>query len=70
MIGFEKFLECFDLLGCCEIELVFDNTKETYMIVKYKDYVTFARCGEESKKISFKSFDELASTKAIDNLFA
>ena len=30
--------------------------------------MTFARCGEESKEISFKSFDELVSTKTIDGL--
>lgn len=68
MISFETFLKCFDLLNCCEIELIFDNTNETYMIVKYEDYVTFARCGEESEEISFKSFGELASTKIIDDL--
>lgn len=58
----------FDLLNCCEIELIFDNTNETYMIVKYEDYMTFARCGEESEEISFKSFDELASTRTIDSV--
>ena len=68
MISFETFFKCFDLLSCCEIELIFDNTNETYMIVKYEDYVTFARCGEESEEISFKSFDELASTRTIDSL--
>lgn len=68
MISFETFLKCFDLFNCCEIELIFDNTNETYMIVKYEDYVTFARCGEESEEISFKSFDELASTRTIDSV--
>ena len=68
MISFETFLKCSDLLSCCEIELIFDNTNETYMIVKYEDYVTFARCGEESEEIPFKSFDELASPKTIDSL--
>lgn len=68
MISFETFFKCFDLLSYCEIELIFDNTNETYMIVKYEDYVTFARCGEESEEIPFKSFDELASTKTIDSL--
>ncbi len=68
MISFETFSKSFDLLGCCEIELIFDNTNETYIIVKYDDYVTFVRCGEETEEIPFKSFDELVSTKTIDDL--
>lgn len=68
MISFDMFSKNFDLIGCCEIELIFDNTKETYMIVKYEYYVTFAKCGEEAKEIPFKSFGELSSAKTIDGL--
>ena len=44
----------FDSLGCCEIELFLDNSKDSYMIIKYRDYVTFTKCDKETKEISFK----------------
>ena len=74
MISYKKFKEIFDNLDANrepEIEIYFKNKENNYMIIKYKEYVTFQRCGkkeEQSGEIKFKSLDELASSKTIDDI--
>lgn len=74
MISYPKFKEIFDNIDSNrepEIEFYFKNRKNTYMIIKYNDYVTFQRCGikaEQSGEIKFKSLDELCNSQTIDNI--
>lgn len=72
MISYLKFQELFDACkGEPEIEIIFQNRKQTYMIIKYEDYITFQRCGskeEQSGEIRFGSLDELYHTKTIDDI--
>lgn len=72
MISYLEFKKWFDICkGEPEIEIIFKNRKYTYMIIKYKDYITFQRCGDisiQSGEIRFSSLDELYHTKTIDNI--
>lgn len=74
MISYPKFKKIFDNIDSnreSEIEFYFKNRKNTYMIIKYNDCVTFQRCGikeEQSGEIKFKSLDELCNSKTIDNI--
>lgn len=74
MISYEKFKEIFNIIDSKrepEMEFYFKNRKNTYMIIKYNDYVTFQRCGrfeEQSGEIKFKSLDELYNSHTIDNI--
>lgn len=74
MISYLKFKEIFDSLDYNrepEIEIYFKNKKNNYMIIKYKDFITFQRCGsinEQSGEIKFESLEELYNTKTIDDI--
>lgn len=74
MITYLKFKELFEVLNVArepEIEVYFHNRKYVYMIIKYKDYITFQRCGskeEQSGEIKFSSLDELYNSKTIDDI--
>lgn len=73
MITYQKFKEIFDNIDTNsepEIELFFNNRDNTYMIIKYNDFITFQRCGkdEQSGEIKFSTLDELYKTKTIDNI--
>lgn len=74
MISYLKFKEIFDNINPnreSEIEIYFKNKKNTYMIIKYKDYITFQRCGikeEQSGEIKFTSLDELYNSQTIDSI--
>lgn len=74
MISYQKFKEIYDKIDSnreSEIEFYFKNRKNTYMIIKYNDYVTFQRCGtaeEQSGEITFESLDELCNSQTIDNI--
>ena len=73
MIDYENFKKLFNVLNNePEIEVYFKNSKNTYMIIKYKDYITFQRCGikeKQSGEIKFTNIDELYNSKTIDNIF-
>ena len=75
-ISYEKFLEVFNLIPHePEFEFYFDHTKETYMLIKYEDKVSFQRCGYSDEMIAeewsadhrgsgvtfYNSFEELYS---------
>lgn len=74
MISYQKFKEIYDNIDSNrepEIEFYFKNRKNTYMIIKYNDYVTFQKCGmkeEQIGEIEFESLDELCSSQTIDNI--
>lgn len=73
MITYQKFKEVFDNIDSNsepEIELYFNNRDNTYMIIKYSDFITFQRCGnnEQSGEIKFSTLDELYNTKTIDDI--
>lgn len=74
MISYVKFKEIFDSLNPkweAEIEIRFKNRKNSYMIIKYDNCITFQRCGkieEQSNEIKFESLDELYNTKTIDDI--
>ena len=74
MISYTKFKELFDSIDSNsepEIELYFKNKHNTYMIIKYYDYISFQRCGnqeEQSGEIQYKSLDILYNSRTIDNI--
>lgn len=72
MISYSKFKEIFDKINYhTEIEFFFNNKRNTYMIIKYEDYITFQRCGikeEQSGEIKFVSLDELYNRQTIDGI--
>lgn len=74
MITYQKFKEIFDNIDPNiepEIELYFNNRDNTYMIIKYRDFITFQRCGRKedtSDEIKFSTLDELYKTKTIDDI--
>ena len=83
-ISYEKFVEIFNLISYePEFEFYFDHTKETYMLIRYKDKVSFQRCGYSdemikeyglpgasrgSGEIFYNSFEELYAIKAVDDI--
>ncbi len=74
MITYVKFKKIYDNIGSykeLEIEFYFKNRKNSYMIIRYNDYITFQRCGTEeegSGEIKFKSLDVLYNSQTIDNI--
>ena len=74
MISYVRFKEIFDALDADrepEIELYFQSRKNTYMIIKYSDFITFQRCGtieEQSGEIRFNTLDELYNARTIDDI--
>ena len=71
MISYRKFKQLFNKLeGEPELEVYFNDINDTYMIIKYKDYITFQRCGIEtgSCELKFNNLDELYNTITIDNI--
>ena len=82
-ISYEKFREIFDSLpAASEFEFYFDHTKETYMLIKYKDRVSFARCGYGDDMIAnglpvdyrgsevfyYRDLEELYTAKSVDGI--
>lgn len=74
MISYLKFKEIFDNLDSNsepEIKIYFKSKKHAYMIIKYKNFITFQRCGmpeEQSGEIKFESLEELSIKKTIDDI--
>lgn len=74
MISYIKFKEIFDNIDSYrepEIEIYFKDKKNTYMIIKYNNYITFQRCGtkeEQSGELKFESLDVLYNSRTIDNI--
>lgn len=74
MISYLKFKKIFDSISSNlepEIEFYFKNRTHKYMLIKYSNYVTFGRCGNEeiqSGEIKYNSLDKLYNTKTIDDI--
>lgn len=73
MISYSEFNEIFNGIDSNrepEIEIYFKNRKNTYMIIKYEGFITFAKCGTngQSKVCEYNSLEELYNTKTIDNI--
>lgn len=71
MITIKEFSEIFNAAkGEPEYAILLENREGEYMIIKYKDCVTFQRCGIESGsgEVRFGSLDELLSAETIDGI--
>ena len=71
MISFEEFKIMYDASrGEPEFEIYFHNVKESYMIIKYKDGVSFQRCGvtDGSGEYYYPSLLELYNTVSVDGI--
>ncbi len=70
-LSFEQFKAIYNAVGGePEFEICFSNKSSEYMIIKYKNEVSFQRCGIEngSGEVFFDSLDELFSATTIDNI--
>ncbi len=71
MIDYKTFQILFNKIsGEPEFEIYFKNTDDTYMIIKYKEYVTFQKCFDEQDRgeVKYKSLDELYNSILIDKI--
>lgn len=82
-IAYEDFIKVLNFLPSePEFEFYFKGRKDTYSLVKYKDSVSFCRCGYSdemikagwsaeyrgSKEEYFGSFDELYNATVVDGI--
>lgn len=82
-ISYEDFIKVLDFLPSePEFEFYFKDRKETYSLVKYKDSVSFCRCGYSDEMIKagwnsdyrgseeeyFSTFDELYKATVVDGI--
>jgi hypothetical protein len=72
MISYDKFKKLFDAIpGEPEFKLYFNNTDDTYWIIKYENYVTFQKSSldlEEQKENKYSSLDELYNSTLVDDI--
>lgn len=84
MISFDEFKTLFmKMTNSSEYEIYFEDTSETYAIIKYADSVSFQRCGYNielikkcgletdyvgSEEQNYKSIDELVNAELIDGI--
>ena len=72
MISYEKFKELYDAIpGEPEFEFYFNNTDDTYWIIKYANYVTFQKSSYDSenmKEFEYKDLDELYNSVLVDKI--
>lgn len=71
MIKYEVFKELFyETPGEPEFEIIFQGIKNTYMIIKYDDHVSFQRCGTDdgSGEYEYSGLEELCETKSVDGI--
>ena len=71
MINFERFKKIYDSIpGEHEFEVCFNNTKDTYMIIKYSTDVSFQKCCDKEHRgeIICCSLDELYNSILHDNI--
>lgn len=82
-IAYEDFIKVLDFLPSePEFEFYFKGRKDTYSLVKYKDSISFCRCGYNdemikagwsaeyrgSKEEYYSSFEELYAATAVDGI--
>ena len=71
MIDFESFKKIYNgISGEHEFEVCFNNTTDTYMIIKYPNEVSFQKCCDKEHRgeIICCSLDELYSSILHDNI--
>lgn len=71
MIDFESFKKLYNSIpGEPEFEVCFNNTTDTYMIIKYPNEVSFQKCCDKqhSGEIICCSLDELYNSILYDNI--
>lgn len=71
IISYDLFEKLFNkMVNEPEFEISFKDNINTYMLIKYDDYITFQRCGVNaaSGEIRFNNLKELYETKTIDNI--
>ena len=71
MIDFEKFKKLYESIpGEPEFEVCFNNTTDTYMIIKYPNEVSFQKCCDKEHRgeIICRSLDELYSSILHDRI--
>ena len=71
MNDFERFKKMYDgIPGEHEFEVFFNNTKDTYMIIKYPNDVSFQKCCDKEHRgeIICCSLDELYNSILHDNI--
>ena len=72
MIPLRIFSELFHLAPTgTEFEFYFNNTEESYMLIKYDDSVSFQRCGYYlgTDELFYTSFEELYVVTTVDGLY-
>lgn len=68
MINYNKFKELFEKLDSNrkpEIEIIFKNRKDNYVLIKFNNKVTF---GNSEKAIDYKDLDEMYNSKTVDEI--
>lgn len=68
MITYEKFKELIDALDASrgpEIEIIFKNKKDSYVLIKFNNKITF---GNSQKSFDYLDVDELYNSKTVDNI--
>jgi len=71
MIEYKEFKKIYDTLsGEPEFEIKFKNNENKYMIIKYKNYVSFQRCGIKNGSGEYKclDLDHLYNSELIDKI--
>ncbi len=83
IITYEKFIEIFNFMPFnSEYEFYFTNTQNTYNVNKYKNEISFQRCGypdemikvgwcadyRGSEEVFYNNFEELYATKSVDGV--
>lgn len=68
MISYKKFKELFEVLDSNrspEIEIIFKNRKDSYVLIKFNEKITF---GNSEKAIDYKDIEEVYNSKTVDNI--
>ena len=72
MVSFEEFKIIYNAMhGEPEFEFYFKDSRTTYMLIKYKNKVSFQRCGtyeEQSGEFYYSSLDDLYVTRTVDDI--
>ena len=71
MIDYNIFKKIFNIItGEPEFEIYFKNRDDTYMIIKYNDYVTFQKCFDEQDRgeQKYKTIDDLYNSILLDEI--
>ena len=71
MINYNDFKKLlYAISGESEFEIYFYNNDDTYMIIKYNNFVTFQKCSDEQDRgeIKYTTLDELYNSILMDEI--